>query len=63
MAAKKGGKKKGADGKACWSGYRYAGTKGGKDKCVPTGKGKTVVSQPAKRNEPVFPAYGVLRLC
>ena len=41
MAAKKGGEKKGADGKACWSGYRYAGTKGGKDKCVPTGKGKT----------------------
>ena len=29
------GKKKGADGKACWTGYRYAGTKNGKDKCVP----------------------------
>jgi hypothetical protein len=27
-------KKKGADGKACWEGYRYAGTKDGKDKCV-----------------------------
>jgi hypothetical protein len=26
---------KGADGKACWKGYRYAGTKNGKDKCVP----------------------------
>ena len=26
---------KGADGKACWKGYRYAGTKKGKDKCVP----------------------------
>ena len=25
---------KGADGKACWDGYRYAGTKDGKDKCV-----------------------------
>mgnify|MGYP000026391381 CR=1 FL=1 len=25
---------KGADGKACWKGYRYAGTKSGKDKCV-----------------------------
>lgn len=25
---------KGADGKACWKGYRYAGTKKGKDKCV-----------------------------
>lgn len=28
------GKKKGADGKACWEGYRYAGTKDGKDRCV-----------------------------
>lgn len=28
------GKKKGIDGKACWEGYRYAGTKNGKDKCV-----------------------------
>ncbi len=37
MAAKK---KKGADGKACWSGYRYAGTKKGVDKCVKTGKPK-----------------------
>jgi hypothetical protein len=27
-------KKKGADGKACWKGYRYAGTEDGKDKCV-----------------------------
>lgn len=25
---------KGADGKACWKGYRYAGTRNGKDKCV-----------------------------
>lgn len=30
----KQGKIKGADGKACWKGYRYAGTKNGKDKCV-----------------------------
>lgn len=28
-------KKKGADGKACWKGHRYAGTENGKDKCVP----------------------------
>lgn len=28
------GKIKGADGKACWKGYRYAGTEDGKDKCV-----------------------------
>ena len=27
-------KKKGKDGKACWKGYRYAGTENGKDKCV-----------------------------
>jgi hypothetical protein len=32
--AQSGGKKKGADGKACWEGYRYAGTKNGTDKCV-----------------------------
>jgi len=25
---------KGADGKACWDGYRYNGTKDGKDDCV-----------------------------
>jgi hypothetical protein len=31
-------KKKGADGKACWKGYKYAGTKNGKDKCVPIGE-------------------------
>lgn len=38
------GKKKGLDGKACWKGYRYAGTqkKGGKtvDKCVKAKKPK-----------------------
>lgn len=28
-------KMKGKDGKACWKGYRYAGTKNNKDKCVP----------------------------
>lgn len=27
-------KEKGIDGKACWKGYRYAGTKDGKDICV-----------------------------
>lgn len=27
-------KEKGVDGKACWKGYRYAGTENGKDKCV-----------------------------
>lgn len=28
------GKKVGADAKACWEGYRYQGTKNGKDVCV-----------------------------
>jgi len=32
-------KKKGADGKACWKGYKYAGTKNGKDKCIPVNEG------------------------
>ena len=36
--AKKTTKKKGADGKACWKGYRFAGTKNGKDRCVPMKK-------------------------
>jgi len=31
-------KKKGKDGKACWKGYRYAGSENGKDKCVKSGK-------------------------
>jgi len=34
------GKKKGADGKACWDGYRYNGTKNGKDSCVKVKKVK-----------------------
>jgi len=29
---------KGADGKACWKNYRYAGTENGKDRCVPVKK-------------------------
>jgi hypothetical protein len=31
------GKEQGSDGKACWKGYKYAGTEGGKDKCVKAG--------------------------
>jgi hypothetical protein len=34
MPRTKAKKKKGTDGKACWKGYRFAGTKNGKDKCV-----------------------------
>lgn len=33
-AKNKEGKEQGADGKACWKGYKYAGTEKGKDKCV-----------------------------
>lgn len=33
----KEGKEQGADGKACWKGYKYAGTANGKDKCVKAG--------------------------
>jgi hypothetical protein len=33
-------KVKGADGKVCWKGYRYAGTKDGKDICVKVKKSK-----------------------
>ena len=32
------GKIKGIDGKACWKGKRYAGTKNGKDICIPVGE-------------------------
>ena len=30
----KDGKEQGVDGRACWKGYKYAGTEGGSDKCV-----------------------------
>ena len=35
-------KKKGADGKACWDGYRYNGTEDGTDSCVKVGEGEVV---------------------
>jgi len=34
------GKEKGADGKACWDGYKHTGTEDGKDKCVPMEEGE-----------------------
>lgn len=34
MREKPGTKKKGADGKQCWDGYRYGGTVNGKDICT-----------------------------
>jgi hypothetical protein len=36
-AKNKEGKEQGVDGKACWKGYKYAGTENGKDKCVKAG--------------------------
>ena len=33
-AKNKDGKEQGADGKACWDGYKHTGTEDGKDKCV-----------------------------
>ena len=39
-AKNKDGKEQGADGKACWKGYRYAGTdEDGEDECVPMEEG------------------------
>ena len=35
---------KGADGKRCWKGKRYAGTENGKDKCIPV-KNEAVVDE------------------
>ena len=43
-------KVKGADGKACWKGYRYAGTEDGKDKCVKIGE-KVIYQDEALRLE------------
>ena len=34
MREKPGTKKKGADGKQCWDGYRYGGTVNGRDICT-----------------------------
>jgi hypothetical protein len=48
------GKEQGADGKACWKGYKYAGTENGKDKCVkaegldPVGKEDSDVNNDGK---------------
>jgi len=39
---------KGADGKACWKGYKYAGTKNGKDNCV---KSEEVEKKESEKDE------------
>jgi hypothetical protein len=45
-------KQKGVDGKACWKGYRYAGTKNGKDICIKIIKEKLDASTPAPNEIP-----------
>lgn len=47
------GKIKGADGKACWKGYKYAGTENGKDKCVPSKKEEVEHIEEKKKLDPV----------
>ena len=47
-AKNKDGKEQGADGKACWKGYRYDGTEDGKDKCVPMEEEEKLEEKPAK---------------
>lgn len=51
--------KKGADGKRCWKGKRYAGTENGKDKCVPV-KNESAYEADLDDNEPriVSGVYG-----
>lgn len=50
MAKNKKGKEQGADGKACWEGYRYAGTKNGKDKCVEIKRYGGFIEEPSITN-------------
>jgi len=45
----KDGKEQGADGKACWDGYRHAGTEDGKDKCVPVKESTQIKGSELKR--------------
>ena len=57
------GKKKGKDGKACWKGYRYNGTKNGKDSCVKVSEdvenimdaliNKIIVNEAIHKNAPI----------
>jgi len=49
-AKNKEGKEQGADGKACWKGYKYAGTENGKDKCVKS-EAKEVEKEKEERGE------------
>lgn len=50
-AKNKEGKEQGADGKACWKGYKYAGTSNGKDKCVKMKEEKEDESEAEEKRE------------
>lgn len=49
---------KGADGKACWDGYRYNGTKDGKDSCVKENKSQKM--DPSKVTQAVPQLHAAL---
>ena len=53
-----GTKIKGADGKACWKGYRYNGTKDGKDSCVKESKSQKM--DPSKVTQAVPELHAAL---
>tara|TARA_R110002050_G_scaffold69097_3_gene149611 strand:- start:57 stop:707 length:651 start_codon:yes stop_codon:yes gene_type:complete len=57
------GKIKGADGKACWKGYRYAGTKDGKDKCIPVDEADVfgASDEPKSNNNPIDDIDGLFK--
>tara|TARA_R110002124_G_scaffold156997_1_gene324100 strand:+ start:330 stop:896 length:567 start_codon:yes stop_codon:yes gene_type:complete len=46
----KDGKEQGVDGKACWDGYKYAGTEDGKDECVPMEEEREITSAGVRRD-------------
>ncbi len=50
-AKNKEGKEQGSDGKACWKGYKYAGTENGKDKCVKMKEEKEDESEAEEKRE------------
>ena len=50
--------KKGADGKRCWKGKRYAGTENGKDKCIPVKKANEGVIVGHDANDPEIAVLG-----
>ena len=61
IVASKVYKKKGSNGKACWDGYRYNGTKNGKDVCVKV-KSEAVEPYPEiERRDPQWPRGTIIK--